>query len=131
MGTARKSKKYLDMTKDERITAEVKKLNAAYSKLEPKAKRAVSSLIEEAAFMSASLYDLRQLVNKNGHKEQYQNGANQYGWKISVDFDAYKKLIDSYAKIIKQLTDLLPKEEPKTEITQGDGFDDFVSGRDD
>jgi len=34
----------------------------------------------------------------------------------------------SYQKIIKQLTDLLPKDEPKPE---DDGFDAFVGGRED
>ena len=35
----------------------------------------------------------------------------------------------NYQKIIKQLDALLPKEEPKTREND-DGFDDFVSGRD-
>ena len=40
-------------------------------------------------------------------------------------------MIKNYSAIIKQLTDLLPKEQEKNAPPQDDGFEGFVNGRDD
>jgi ribosomal protein RSM22 (predicted rRNA methylase) len=126
------AKSYAEMTKNEIISAEKKKLQGIYSKLETKTKRSVSSLIDEAAFMAASLYELRQIINEKGYTEEYQNGANQSGTKRSSEVDIYIQLEKNYASVIKQLTDLLPKEEKlKDTGKKGDDFDDFVNGRED
>ena len=116
------------MTKAEIIKAEKTKLNGIYSKLETKTKKAVSSLINEAAFMAASLHELRELINEKGYTEEYQNGQNQSGIKKCSEVEIYIQLSKNYMSITKQLTDLLPKEEP---IPKDDGFDDFVKKRSD
>jgi hypothetical protein len=118
-----------NMSKEERITAERAKLNAIYSKLESKTKKSVSSLVDEAAFMAASLYELRQIINEKGYTEEYQNGANQSGTKKCSEVEIYIQLSKNYMSIIKQLTDLLPKNELSK--PQDDGFDGFVSDRGD
>ena len=115
------------LSKEERITAERAKLNAVYSKLEGKTKKSVSSLVDEAAFMAASLYELRQIINEKGYTEEYQNGENQRGTKKCSEVEIYIQLSKNYMSIIKQLTDLLPKE--PTGKTEGDDFDEFVNGR--
>lgn len=115
------------LIKEDRIKAERAKLNAIYSKLENKTKKSVSSLVDEAAFMAASLYELREIINEKGYTEEYQNGENQRGTKKCSEVEIYIQLSKNYMAIIKQLTDLLPKDamnKPK-----GDGFDDFVNGR--
>ena len=123
-------KTYEEMTKDEIIKAEKLKLNAIYSNLEVKTKKSVSSLIDEAAFMSASLYELRQIINEKGYTEQYQNGANQSGVKKCSEVEIYINLSKNYMAIMKQLTDLLPKVVASV-AGQTDGFDAFVGDRDD
>lgn len=115
------------MTKDKIIKAEKAKLNGIYSKLESKTKKSVSSLIDEAAFMSASLYELRNIINDKGYTEEYQNGANQTGTKKCSEVEIYIQLSKNYMTIIKQLTDLLPKDKP---VDEDDGFDDFVASKD-
>jgi hypothetical protein len=115
------------LSKEERIKAERTKLNAIYSKLESKTKKSVSSLVDEAAFMAASLFELREIINEKGYTEEYQNGENQRGTKKCSEVEIYIQLSKNYMAIIKQLTDLLPKDamtKPKS-----DGFDDFVNGR--
>jgi hypothetical protein len=115
------------LIKEDRIKAERAKLNAIYSKLENKTKKSVSSLVDEAAFMAASLFDLREIINEKGYTEEYQNGENQRGTKKCSEVEIYIQLSKNYMAIIKQLTDLLPKDamtKPK-----GDGFDAFVNGR--
>lgn len=122
-------KNYDEMTKDEIIKAERKKLNGVYLKLEPKTKKAVSSLIDEAAFMAASLYELRKIINEKGYTEEYQNGENQKGVKKCSEVEIYIQLSKNHMSIIKQLTDLLPKEDKIQQ--KSDGFDDFINGRGD
>ena len=121
-------KTYADMTKEEIISAEKRKLSGIYSKLETKTKKSVSSLIDNAAFMAASLWELQRDINTEGYTEEYHNGANQSGVKRSAKVDIYIQLEKNYASVIKQLTDLLPKED-KLKEKKDDGFDGFVNGR--
>lgn len=117
---------YKDLSKDEILSKEKKKLEGIYSKLEDKTKKSVSSLIDNAAFMSASLYDLRKIINEKGYVEEYQNGQNQKGIKKCSEVEIYNTMIKNYMSCIKQLTDLLPKQKEKE---PDDGFDDFVNAR--
>ena len=87
--------------------------------------------MDEAAFMAASLYELRKIINEKGYTEEYQNGANQKGIKKCSEVEIYNTMIKNYSAIIKQLTDLLPKEPEKNAPPQDDGFEGFVNGRDD
>ena len=80
--------------------------------------------------MAASLYELRQIINVKGYTEEYQNGANQKGVKKSSEIEIYNTMIKNFSAVMKQLTDLLPKDEPKTK-PQSDGFDDFIDSRED
>lgn len=124
------AKNYANMTKEEIIKAELAKLNGVYSKMEANTKKSVSSIVSEAAFMAASLYELRQIINVKGYTEKYQNGENQSGTKKCSEVEIYIQLSKNYMSAIKQLTDLLPK--PKEVPGDGDdGFDDFVSDRSD
>ncbi|MEN1934206.1 hypothetical protein AAIE21_01055 [Paenibacillus sp. 102] len=82
-----------DLEKEKRIKREMTRLNSLLKNLEPKKKRAVSSLIKNAAFMAVTLEDLQEEINKNGTTEHYQNGANQFGVKkssaVEVDLSQY------------------------------------------
>lgn len=122
---------YQGKTKDEIIKAEKRKLSGIYSRLDKKTKKAVESLIDEAAFMAASLYELRQIIDQKGYTEEYQNGANQKGVKKCSEVEIYNTMIKNYMSTVKQLTDLLPKEQDKVKLEMGDDFMDFVRGRDD
>ena len=124
------NEKYTGFIKDEIIEKEYKKLSGIYTKLNTKTKKSINSLMNEAAFMSASLYELRQIINAKGYTEEYQNGANQKGVKKSSEIEIYNTMIKNYSAVMKQLTDLLPKEEPKVKI-ENDGFDDFIDSRED
>ena len=121
---------YEEMPKADIIKAEKTKLNGIYSKLEAKTKKSVSYLVDEAAFMAASLYELREIINRKGYTEEYQNGASQSGVKKCSEVEIYNQLIKNYMSIIKQLTDLLPKGD-MTKPPKDDGFDDFVNNRED
>ena len=124
------AKNYANMTKAEIIKAELAKLTGIYSKLEINTKKSVGSLVSEAAFMAASLYELRQIINAKGYTEEYQNGQFQSGTKKCSEVEIYIQLSKNYMSAVKQLTDLLPK--PKVSgAGDDDGFDEFVSDRSD
>lgn len=65
-------------------------------------------LIQKASFMHVTLTELQDTINKNGVKEEYQNGANQKGFKDSVEVKTYKDMIKNYTAVIKQLNDMIP-----------------------
>ena len=121
---------YEGKDKDEIIKAEKRKLAGIYTRMDKKTKKAVDSLVDEAAFMAASFYELREIINEKGYVETYQNGANQKGVKKCSEVEIYNTMIKNYSSVVKQLTDLIPKKQEDTGEAS-DGFDDFVNNRDD
>lgn len=127
----RKTLSYAGKSKDEIIKAEKRKLSGIYTRLDKKTKKSVDSLVDEAAFMAASLYELREIINEKGYTEEYQNGANQKGIKKCSEIEIYNTMVKNYASVVKQLTDLLPREQAKLVGGMTDGFEEFINGRDD
>ena len=114
--------------KEELIKKEVAKLTRIFKTLSTGTKNSITNLINEAAFMSVSLAELRAIINKKGYIEEYQNGENQKGIKKAAEVDIYNSLIKHYMAIMKQLLDLLPK----TEVTVAENIiAKFGSGRED
>lgn len=93
---------------------ELKKLKMIAENLPEDRRKVTEGLIADAAFMAEQLEKLRDHIAENGWSEEYQNGANQFGRKSSVEADAYVKVQKSYASVIKQLTDLLPEQDETT-----------------
>lgn len=118
-----------NIEKEKLIEEEKKKLNAIFTAMPIKTKKCVSSLIDNAAFMAASLKELRMIINAKGYTEAYQNGENQKGIKKSAEVDIYNNLSKNYMSIMKQLLDLLPKTEALAAAKNE--FDDFVNRRED
>ena len=98
------------LRKQARITAEKRRLNGVFKKIDDKQKKAVSSLIDNAAFMAVTLQDLQEAMNINGVVSEYQNGENQWGPKKSPEVEIYNTMIKNYSSIIKQLADMLPSD---------------------
>lgn len=87
---------------------EKKKLNKIIKGIPQDKKELVQGLITDASFMAEQLEALREHITLYGWSETYQNGANQFGKKTSVEGDTYVKLQKSYASVIRQLTDFIP-----------------------
>lgn len=91
---------------------------------------AVQSLISRASFMKVSLEDLEQDLKENGWTEMFQQGEKQAPYERQrPTATTYTSLNTNYQKIIKQLTDLLPKSKSNIE-NQTDTFEEFVYSRD-
>ena len=118
-----------EKTKDERVRSERQRLKKLYAQLEPARKALAAGLIERAAFMRIECEDLEEDLRINGWTELFQQakGMEPYD-RARPQGQSYQSLNGNYLKIIKQLDSLLPQEGPA--VGGGDGFEDFVTGRD-
>lgn len=96
------------LSKEEKIRKEIKRLEKILVNMPEKPKNAAKSLINNAAFMHASIEELQEAINEKGYVEEYSNGANQKGFKKRNEVEIYNTMIKNYAAIMKQLTDLIP-----------------------
>lgn len=124
-----KNSRYDEIAKQEEIKKEIKKINKLFKDMDPQVKKSVQSVVENAAFMAVTLRDLQTYLNKEGLTCEYQNGENQFGTKKAPEVDIYNTMIKNFISAMKQLTDILPKG--VGDKIKDDGFDDFVSGRND
>ncbi len=114
-----------ELSKDERIKKEFNRLKRIFKNLPKDKKDTALSLIRNAAFMTVTLEDLKEHINKNGVVSKYQNGKNQWGTKKSPEVDIYNTMIKNHMAVIKQLCDLLP-DDSKKDIA--DELMEFVKG---
>ena len=118
-------------TKEQRIKAEKNRLLKIYKGL-PKAKLALAEgLIESAAFKRVEMQDLQAFLEKEGWTEMFSQGNQKPYSRARPEGDKYVSLDTAYQKAIKQLDAMLPREEPVVTGDPDDGFDEFVTGRDD
>ena len=94
--------------KTTRIQREKDRLFYIFKDLEANKLKTCNALIERAAFITVSLEDLEQQLNKTGWVETYQNGENQSGMKKAAAADVHISLTKNLNTIIKQLLDLVP-----------------------
>lgn len=99
--------------KNTNIKKEKQKLNKIFSKVDKNKKIIVEKLIDNVAFMSVTLDDLKEDIKTYGVKEPYMNGSNQFGFKESIESKRYNTMLKNYMNAVKQLIDLLPDEEKK------------------
>lgn len=111
----------------ERISKEERRLKKYYKEVKPDKRAVTDGLIRRAAFMRISLEDMEVDLDVNGFYELFSQSENQDPYERERPVARqYQSMNKNYQSIIKQLTDLLPKELPKED---GDDFDEFVSAR--
>ena len=116
-----------EIVKLQEIKKEVAKVNSLFKDMDPKIKKAIQSVIENAAFMAVTLRELREHLNRNGLTVEYQNGEFQSGIKKSPEIEIYNTMIKNFVSTMKSITDLLPKEIANK--IKDDGFEQFVNSR--
>ena len=99
--------------KNNKIKKERQMLDRVFKKIDKNKRKIVEKLIDNVAFMSITLDDLKEDMKVNGIKEEYMNGKNQFGFKESVESKTYNNMFKNYMSAIKQLIDLLPVDEQK------------------
>ena len=115
-------------TKAERITREERRLKRNYKDIQKDKSAVVEGLIRRAAFMRATLEDMEIDLDNGGFVEMFAQGDQEPYERERPVARQYQQMNKNYQSIIKQLSDLLPKEPPKQK--EDDGFESFVMARD-
>ena len=115
--------------REQKIAREIARLTKNFSKIDGKKRSIIRGLIDRAAFMRVSLDEMEEDLDENGFTELFSQGDQVPYERKRPTADLYNTMNANYQKIIKQLTDLAPKEETRQDA--GDGFDEFVEGRED
>lgn len=115
-----------NITKESRIKEEEERLRKVYENLDSQKKIVAEGIIKRAAYLRVTLEDFEKDLDKNGYTEPFRQGNQEpYDRKRPVA-DMYTSMNALYQKATKQLTDLLPKENPDKEVS--DELMDFIGG---
>ena len=106
------------LDKTEKIKKETRRLKKIFKDLEPNKLKTVDALIARAAFITISLQELEEQLNRDGWVEEYQNGRNQCGLKKSAAAEVHISLTKNLSTIMKQLIDLVPAEKKKSKLLE-------------
>ena len=113
------------LNKDVLVKREIARLTNLFKDMERVRTLSTTGLIEEASFMKATLQELKKAINENGPVDNMPQGDYSI-LREHPALKSYNTMVQRYAAILKQLTDLLPKEVQK-EVS--DGFDDFLNSK--
>lgn len=78
----------------------------------PEDKKGIAGRIaDELVFMQETLSGLREQIAETGAVEHFKQGKQEFD-RVSPAMSTYNSTLKQYSTLMKQLTDLLPKEEP-------------------
>ena len=120
----------LYLEKQKQIKKEISRLRRLFKDIDENKKKLVNTTIEDIAFMTVTMQELRDNIVRTGTTVKYQNGANQFGTKQSPDAQLYLQMSQKQTQAMKILLDCMPKTEKKITVPEDD-FEDFVTGRED
>lgn len=120
-----------EIEKAERILKETRRLKRIYRTIDKDNKAIIEGLIQRAAYMRITLEDYEEDLDKGGYTEMFTQSEKTDPYERERPVARlYNTMNANYQKIIKQLSDLVPKQE-FSKHGKDDGFDTFVNGRDD
>ena len=103
------------LAKQKLIKSEIKKLTDNFKQVDADKKVYTERLINQAAFMYATLIELQDAINLDGTIELFQNGAQQM-LREHPAVKAYNTMIKNYISIVKQLIELTPQANGKEDV---------------
>ncbi|MDO5715750.1 MAG: hypothetical protein Q4P25_04165 [Tissierellia bacterium] len=115
----------MEKSKEKLVKNEIARLTKLYKDIEKTRRLTAKNLIEEAAYMKATLQELKIAIDENGPIDIMPQGDYSI-LREHPALKSYNTMVQRYSGVIKQLIDLLPKEVHK-EVD--DGFDDFIDSR--
>ncbi len=116
------------MGKTQTIGAEKRKLNKIFEKIPENKKNLCKKLIENAAFMAATLDELQKEINENGPVITTVNGNGFEVMQENPAQKSYISMIGKYNQTISQLTSLLPDQKQDGVYKAGESLAKFVAG---
>lgn len=119
-----------ELSKDKRIKKEIRRLRKIYKDIDKDNQAILEGLIQRAAYMRVTLEDWEIDIMENGYYEMFTQSEKTPPYERERPVARlYNTMNKNYQSIIKQLSDLVPK--PDTKKEKDDGFDAFISERDD
>lgn len=118
------------LEKEKKIKKEINRLKRLFKEIDENKKKLVQTTMEDVAFLTITMQELRESIVRDGTTVEYKNGENQYGTKQSPDAQLYLQMSQKLTQAMRVLLDCLPKTQAAPKI-KDDGFDDFVNGRED
>jgi hypothetical protein len=110
-----------------RIKAEERRLKRIYKNIDKDNKAIIEGLIQRAAYMRVTLEDYEKDLDEKGYVELFTQSEKTEPYERERPVARlYNTMNKNYQSIIKQLSDLVPKQEIKPE---DDGFEAFVNGK--
>lgn len=98
------------MDAKKKINSEIKRISGFFESMPSSKLSVIIPLIENAAFMKVTLEELAESIIEQGTVDNYQNGQNQHGQKISAQLQSYNSLLKNYLSVAKTLYQYMPSE---------------------
>lgn len=96
------------MTKKEAYEIELNKLNEIFKDVDESNRKLVEGLIQDAAFLYAENYELKQILKETGMIKIHPNNPSlQKPLPIAKE---YRQNLNSYSVVIKSLSSILQKK---------------------
>lgn len=86
----------------------ITELNRIIKQVPEEKQTIAASLVDEIRFMNDTLEDLKEKVARYGTVELYENGKQKF-LRENPAVKSYNTMIQRYASLYKQLSELLPK----------------------
>lgn len=116
-----------DIEKDTLVKNEIARLTNIFKDIDKNKRLSAKGLIEEAAYMKATLKELKKSIDEDGPIDEMPQGDYSI-LREHPALKAYNTMVQRYTTVIDKLSGMLPKEVAKE---TSDGFDVFAGGRDD
>ncbi len=101
----------MEIKQDEQICEDIQQLDKLVELVPDDRKPIAEKLVKELAFMSKTLDELKATVEEHGAVDLFKQGSQEF-LRESPALKAYNTTIQRYSLLYKQLTDLLPKQQP-------------------
>lgn len=111
---------YEDLSKEEKISFQLKKLTKQFAGIEAKKKKLLQPIFERASYYIVCIEELEALINEEGYTIEtevvYKNGSSATITKQNDNVRTYISMTKTLNTIFGKLTSELPstEEKPKT-----------------
>ena len=118
--------------KQERLVAEVKRLQRIYAKVDKKNKALLEGLIRRAAYMRVTLEDYEEDLDAGGYVEMFTQSPDTAPYERTRPVaQLYNSMNKNYQSIMKQLGDIVPAPPAEELKDKDDDFDKLMKMRGD
>lgn len=125
--TQMSEEKKQQIAKTKRINKEIRRLEEIFKDMPEDIKAIADGLIKQAAYMRIQLEDYIEDLDTNGYVEMFTQSPKTPPYERERPVARlYATANRNYQNIIKQLSDLLPKQDAKKVVEVDDGFSQFV-----